>query len=157
MNGEWIVCLNRWNQKYRYVQNRASKSPDFSGDLPIFDKIMKISRSPDLGWKSPDFLPKTMLARSIASFAIAAGESIFSHILPDTVVPHARAPGFCDRVTVIRPNPFIGYQSQRGRGLSRDTTLLYILSFFFVQCRIMLQNKWMALNGNYRVGADTPV
>ena len=28
--------------------NRASKSPDFSGDLPIFDKIMKISRSPDL-------------------------------------------------------------------------------------------------------------
>ena len=27
---------------------RASKSPDFSGDLPIFDKIMKISRSPDL-------------------------------------------------------------------------------------------------------------
>ena len=23
---------------------RASKSPDFSGDLPIFDKIMKISR-----------------------------------------------------------------------------------------------------------------
>ena len=26
---------------------RASKSPDFSGDLPIFDKIMKISRSPD--------------------------------------------------------------------------------------------------------------
>ena len=26
---------------------RASKSPDFSGDLPIFDNIMKISRSPD--------------------------------------------------------------------------------------------------------------
>ena len=27
---------------------RASKSPDFAGDLPIFDKIMIISRSPDL-------------------------------------------------------------------------------------------------------------
>ena len=25
-------------------KSRASKSPDFSGDLPIFDKIMKISR-----------------------------------------------------------------------------------------------------------------
>ena len=34
---------------------RASKSPDFSRDLPIFDKIMKISRYPDLEWKSPDF------------------------------------------------------------------------------------------------------
>ena len=31
---------------------RASKSPDLAGDLPIFDKIMKISRSPDLEWKS---------------------------------------------------------------------------------------------------------
>ena len=30
------------------ANDRASKSPDFSGDLPIFDKIMKISRSPDL-------------------------------------------------------------------------------------------------------------
>ena len=58
--------------------SRASKSPDFSGDLPIFDKIMKISRSPDLELKSPDFLPKNMLPRSIASFAIAAGESIFN-------------------------------------------------------------------------------
>ena len=26
----------------------ACKSPDLAGDLPIFDKIMKISRSPDL-------------------------------------------------------------------------------------------------------------
>ena len=26
----------------------ASKSPDFSGDLPIYGNIMKISRSPDL-------------------------------------------------------------------------------------------------------------
>ena len=57
---------------------RASKSPDFSGDLPIFDKIMKISRSPDLELKSHDFSPKTMLARSIASFAITAGDSIVS-------------------------------------------------------------------------------
>ena len=54
------------------------------------------------------------------------------HIRRDTVVPHAGAPGFCDRVTVIRPNPFIGYQSQRGRGLSRDTPLLYMLSVFVV-------------------------
>ena len=30
------------------INCRASKSPDFSGDLPIFYKIMKISRSPDL-------------------------------------------------------------------------------------------------------------
>ena len=37
---------------------------------------------------------------------------------------------FALRVTVIRPNPFVGYQSQRGRGLSRDTPLLYILSVF---------------------------
>ena len=28
--------------------SRAAKSPDLAGDLPIFDKIMKISRSPDL-------------------------------------------------------------------------------------------------------------
>ena len=34
----------------------ASKSPDLAGDLPIFDVIMKISRSPDLEWKSPDLL-----------------------------------------------------------------------------------------------------
>ena len=27
---------------------RASKYPEFAGDLPIFDQIMKISRSPDL-------------------------------------------------------------------------------------------------------------
>ena len=40
---------------------------------------MKISRSPDFEWKSPDFfLQKTILARSIANFAIAAGETIFS-------------------------------------------------------------------------------
>ena len=52
------------------------------------------------------------------------------HIRRDTVVPHARAPGFCDRVTVIWPYPFIGYQSQRGKWLSRDTPLLYILSVF---------------------------
>ena len=32
---------------YKIWCGRASKSPDFSGDLPIFDKIMKISRSPD--------------------------------------------------------------------------------------------------------------
>ena len=32
----------------RYIDPRASKSPDFSGDLPTFDNIMKISRSPDL-------------------------------------------------------------------------------------------------------------
>ena len=38
----------------------ASKSPDFAGDLPIFDKIMKISRSPDLEWKSPDFFYKKL-------------------------------------------------------------------------------------------------
>ena len=50
-------------------------------------------------------------------------------------VPHARAPGFCDRVTVIRPNPFIGYQSQRGRWLSRDMPLLYILSVFSYNVR----------------------
>ena len=112
-----------------------------------------------------------MLARSIASFAIAAGESIVSLanfvknlsqialwlkntgcVLPpqedaifvgNTVVPHARAPGFCDRVTVIRPNPFIGYQSQRGRWISRDTPLLCILSVFrtILICPIMLQQN----------------
>ena len=30
---------------------------------------------------------------------------------------------------LVRPNSFIGYQSQRGRGLYRDTPLLYMLSF----------------------------
>ena len=49
--------------------------PIFREISRFFDQIMKISRSPDLESKSPDFLPKTMLARSIASF---------------TVVPHAR-------------------------------------------------------------------
>ena len=58
---------------------RASKSPDFAGDLPIFDKNnenLPISR---FGMKiSRFFLQETMLARSIASFAIAVGETIFS-------------------------------------------------------------------------------
>ena len=36
---------------------------------------------------------------------------------------------FAMRVTVIRQTPFIGYQSQEGRWLSRDTPL-YILSGF---------------------------
>ena len=79
------------------------------------------SKSPDFEWKSPDFLPKTMLARSIASFAIFSSrrndfqfdefcfkpfancvviEKIqgvwFStpgrcHIRRDTVIQHARA------------------------------------------------------------------
>ena len=37
---------------------------------------------------------------------------------------------FALRMTFIRPNPSIGYQSQQGRGFSRDTPLLYILSGF---------------------------
>ena len=40
--------------------SRASKSPDLAGDLPIFDKIMKISRSPDLECKSPDLLQEAL-------------------------------------------------------------------------------------------------
>ena len=57
------------------LQRRASKSPDFSGDLPIYENL-PISR---FGMKISRFLlPKTMLARSIANFAIAAGESIVS-------------------------------------------------------------------------------
>ena len=35
------------NRREQAARCRASKSPDFSGDLPLFDKIMKISRSPD--------------------------------------------------------------------------------------------------------------
>ena len=42
------TCLNNVIDKLGMDIRRASKSPDFSGDLPIFDKIMKISRSPDL-------------------------------------------------------------------------------------------------------------
>ena len=41
----------------------ASKSPDLAGDLPIFDKIMQISRSPDLEYKSPDLLQETLAYR----------------------------------------------------------------------------------------------
>ena len=45
----------------------------------IFDKIMKISRSARFEMKiSRFFLQEGMLARPIASFAIAAGEMIFS-------------------------------------------------------------------------------
>ena len=33
---------------YSAVKLKASKSPDFAGDLPIFDMVMTISRSPDL-------------------------------------------------------------------------------------------------------------
>ena len=33
--------------KNRAFQSFHSKSPDFSGDLPLFDKIMKIFQSPD--------------------------------------------------------------------------------------------------------------
>ena len=49
-------------------------------------------------------------------------------------------------VTVIRPNPFIGYQSQSqgGRGLSRDTPLVYILSGFF---RTMSDNVAKQMKG----------
>ena len=68
---------------YTYYSDGATISelpslPIFREISRFFDQIMKISRSPDLESKSPDFLPKTMLARSIASFAIAADESIFS-------------------------------------------------------------------------------
>ena len=64
-------------------------------------------------------------------------------IFVGTVVPHARgrSPEFCDRVTVIRPNPFIGYQSQRGRWISRDTPLLYIISFFSYNVRYCKKMK----------------
>ena len=134
----------QWGTSLLNYYHRASKSPDFSGDLPIFDKIMKISRSPDLEWKSPDFLTKDYASTVDRQFCHSSrqidcqfGEfclkpfancivvdkntaCVFTapgsrHIRRDTVVPHARAPGFCDRVTVLRPNPFIGYQSQRGR------------------------------------------
>ena len=47
-------------------------------------------------------------------------------------------------MTVIRPNPFIGYQSQRGRALSGDTPLLYILSGFF---RTMSDNVAKQMKG----------
>ena len=40
------TCMS--TEFYFKAKVRASKSPDFAGDLPIFDKIMKISRSPDL-------------------------------------------------------------------------------------------------------------
>ena len=43
----WDVFSRLQIIKY-FSHNRASKSPDLAGDLPIFDKIMKISRSPDL-------------------------------------------------------------------------------------------------------------
>ena len=58
---------------------RASKYPDLAGDLPIFDKKRK---SPDLPiWN--ENLPiyykiQSRLALSIASFAIAVGETSFS-------------------------------------------------------------------------------
>ena len=84
------------------ANNRASKSPDFAGDLPIFDKIMKISRS---GMKISRFITRdSRLKLSIVRFAIAAGETIFTvwfaapggrHIRRDTVpvVPPAVEPG----------------------------------------------------------------
>ena len=54
---------------------RASKSPDFAGDLPIFDKIMKISR---FGMQISRFITRdSSLSLSIASFAIAVGETFF--------------------------------------------------------------------------------
>ena len=52
----------------------------------------------------------------------------------DTVVPHAIAMGnlvFALLVTVIRPYPFIGYQSQGGRGLfPRYAFGVYFIGFF---------------------------
>ena len=39
---------------------------------------MKISRSPDLEWKSPDFFTKDYAGTVDRQFAIAAGESIVS-------------------------------------------------------------------------------
>ena len=57
---------------------KASKSPDLAGDLPIFDKIMEISR---FGLKISRFIIITKdsrLALSIASFAIGVSETISS-------------------------------------------------------------------------------
>ena len=54
---------------------------------------------------------------------------------PSHVLEHGK-PGCCAaRDRHYRPNPFIGYQSQRGRRLSRDTPLLYILSVFSYNVR----------------------
>ena len=119
-------------------------------EISRFLIIMKISRSPDLNENLPIFFTKdyastvdrqfchssrridcqfgecclkpfancVVIEKNTACVFAAPGRR---HIRRDTVVPHARAPGFCDRVTVIMPNPFIGHQSKRGRGLSRAT------------------------------------
>ena len=55
------------------------------------------------------------------------------HIRRDTVVPHARAPGFCDRVPVIRlPKP------ARKMAFPRYAIVVHFIGFF-VQYPIMLQ------------------
>ena len=52
-----------------------------------------------------------MIEKNSACVFAASGRR---HIRRDTVVPHARAPGFCDRVTVIRPNPFAKVSEEEG-------------------------------------------
>ena len=46
-----------------------------------------------------------------------------------------------NRVTVIRPNPFIGYQKRaRKKDFPRYTIVVHFIGFF-VQCPIMLQKN----------------
>ena len=66
----WFDVRNNYVNAETKVKLRASKSPDLAGDLPIFDIVMTISRSPELEWKSPDLLQETRLALSTANLAI---------------------------------------------------------------------------------------
>ena len=63
-----------------------AKSPDFAGDLPIFDKIMKISR---FGMKISrlfTFANCVVIEKTQRVWFAAPGRR---HIRRDTVVPHA--------------------------------------------------------------------
>ena len=166
---------------------RASKSPDFAGDLPIFDKIMKITRSPDLEWKSPDFFTRDYASTVDRQFCNSSRRNDFQ------VGKFCLKP-FANCVVIEKKNSVYGcrprktpyssghspHASEReawllrcawpSLGLIRSLAtkaseeegfpeIRHCCTFYrlFVQWPIMLQNKWRDLKGNYWVGANTSV
>ena len=147
---------------------------------------MKISRSPDLEWKSPDFfLPKTVLARSIASFAIVTGESIVSLVIffkpfvncvvmetkysvcvcrpqEDAIFVGTQWSHMLERLNFAIAWPSLGLIRSLATKASEEEGFPEIrhCCTFYRLFRTMSDNvakQWRTFKGNYRVGADTSV
>ena len=142
---------------------RASKSPDLAGDLQIFDKIMKISRSPDFECKSPNLLQDPIAVDRQFCHSSRRNDFRFGEFC---VKPFSNCVVIEQKYSACGLRPWrqedaifvgtpwshmlcraweaslsrcawpslihsIGYPNQRERGLSRDTSSMFILVFFF--------------------------